>query len=104
MAVNKNIDDQQYKQTVASVFPTKFVPGSIVDQLLIRGREEGRIEGLEKGMEEGIGKGKLAGSIQTLQALLDDSISTDAELMGTETTALQTQVTQLKQRLRDRQA
>ncbi|MEM9826186.1 MAG: Rpn family recombination-promoting nuclease/putative transposase [Planctomycetota bacterium] len=39
MAVNKEIDDQQYKQTLASVFPTQFEVGSLADRLLTRGRD-----------------------------------------------------------------
>jgi hypothetical protein len=42
MSVNKDIDSQQYKQTLKSVFPTQFEPGSLADRLLIQGREEGR--------------------------------------------------------------
>ncbi|MBB3207325.1 putative transposase/invertase (TIGR01784 family) [Rhodopirellula rubra] len=98
MAVNKNIDDQQYKQTVASVFPTQFEPGSLADRLLIRGREEGR----EKGREEGMEKGKLAGTIQTLQGLLGDAVSTDAELLDMDVAQLKARVDLLQQRLRDR--
>ena len=41
MSVNKNIDSNEYKQTLASVFPTQFEPGSLADRLLIQGREEG---------------------------------------------------------------
>ncbi len=29
MSVNKNIDSQQYKQTLKSVFPTQFEPGEV---------------------------------------------------------------------------
>ena len=41
MTVNKNIDHEQYKQTLASILPTQFEPGSLADRLLIQGREEG---------------------------------------------------------------
>jgi hypothetical protein len=42
MSVNKDMDSPQYKQTLKSVFPTQFEPGSLADRLLIQGREEGR--------------------------------------------------------------
>ena len=45
MSLDKNIDSQQYKQTLKSVFPTQFEPGSLADRLLIQGREEGRLAG-----------------------------------------------------------
>ena len=61
MSVNKNIDSQQYKQTLKSVFPTQFEPGSLADRLLIQGREEGEQMGLERG--------KLTGKIQMLLEL-----------------------------------
>jgi hypothetical protein len=42
MTVNKNMDHEQYKQTLASILPTQFEPGSLADRLLIKGREERR--------------------------------------------------------------
>ena len=42
MSVNKNISESEYKQTLKSVFPTQFEPGSLADRLLTQGREEGR--------------------------------------------------------------
>ncbi len=57
-------DAPRYKQTLKSVFPTQFEPGSLADRLLIQGREEG----------------KLAGKIQTFQELLlGEPVSTDDE-------------------------
>lgn len=48
-AANKDIDAQQYKQTLKSVLPTQFEPGSLADRLLIQGRKEG----LERGILSG---------------------------------------------------
>ncbi|MCA9181000.1 MAG: hypothetical protein KDA51_06085 [Planctomycetales bacterium] len=96
MSVNKNIDSQQYKQTLKSVFPTQFEPGSLADRLLLQGREEGREEGMEKG--------KLAGKIQTLQELLGDEVSTDIALKPLSIVALTTVLNALQVRLRDRDA
>lgn len=100
MSVNKNIDSQQYKQTLKSVFPTQFEPGSLADRLLIQGREEGREEGQQIGLE----RGKLTGKIQMVQELLGDTPTTDAELEACGLDTLTTQLAVLQQRLRDRQA
>jgi len=48
MSANKQINSQQYRQTLKSVFPTQFEPGSLADRLLIQGREEGHQLGLVK--------------------------------------------------------
>jgi predicted transposase YdaD len=108
MSDNKDIDSQQYKQTLKSVFPTQFEPGSLADRLLIQGREEGREEGREQGLEEGLEQGreqgKLAGKIQTLQELLGDAVSTDDELLSRDRETLTTELTALQARLRRRDA
>jgi len=100
MAVNKNIDSQQYKQTLQSVFPTQFEPGSLADRLLTQGRQEGRQEGRTEGLE----KGKLAGRFQTLQELLGDVVMNDQELEALELQELNTLASELRQRLRSRDA
>ena len=64
------------------------------------GLAKGRVEGIEKGIE----KGKLAGKIQTLQELLGDAISGDAELVNSDSASLTAQIADLRKRLRDRQA
>jgi hypothetical protein len=96
MTVNKDIDAQQYKQTLKSVLPTQFEPGSLADRLLTQGREEGREEGLERGL--------LVGRIQTLQELLGEAPAPKCELAPLALDALTTQINELQQRLRDRQA
>jgi predicted transposase YdaD len=92
MAVNKNLDSQQYKQTLSSVLPTQYEPGSLADRLLTQGREEGREEG------------KLSGKIQILQELLGEPVASDSELRELNVDALNTQLANLQQRLRDRPA
>ena len=94
MAVNKNIDPQVYKQTLQSVFPTQFEPGSLADRLLNQGREEGREEGMEMG--------KLTGKIQMLQELLEDTVMSDQELNALELPALIRLAGELQQRMRSR--
>ncbi len=104
MSVNKQIDSQQYKQTLKSVFPTQFEPGSLADRLLIQGREEGREEGRQEGEQLGFAKGKLTAKIQMLQELLGDHPTTDEqfELQGID--AITAQLAELQNRLRDREA
>ena len=100
MTVNKSINSEQYKQTLKSILPTQFEPGSLADRLLIQGREEGREEGREKGREEG----KLAGQIQLLQQLLGDSPASDSELLARGAGKLTSLLAELQKRLRDRQS
>ncbi len=106
VAVNKNLDSQQYKQTLSSILPTLYEPGSLADRLLIQGRQEGlekgREEGLEKGREEGREEGKWAGKIQVLQELLEEPVTPDSELRGVSVENLTSQLAELQQRLRDR--
>ncbi len=59
-------------------------------------REEGRVEGREEG--------KLNGIIQTLQAILGDAVSTDAELANVDHEALNAQIQSLQSRMRSRDA
>ncbi|WP_145075606.1 PD-(D/E)XK nuclease family transposase [Aureliella helgolandensis] len=49
-------------------------------------------------------EGKLAGKIQLLQELLGDTLTTDSELQSKSIDTLTTQLAELQQRLRDRQA
>lgn len=101
MSVGRDIDSQQYKQTLKSVFPTQFEPGSLADRLLIQGREEGLEKGLEKGREEGR-KSALVETVSMLEDLLGEP-QTEAALLANEPlAALATRVAELRQRLRDR--
>jgi hypothetical protein len=86
MAVNRNIDHEQYKQTLASILPTQFEPGSLADRLLIQGREEG----------------ELIGKIQLLEELLGISGTATSELLALELETLRNRVTALQAELRRR--
>lgn len=61
-------------------------------------------EPAKKESTKGMEKGMLAGKIQTLQELLGERASTDAEQMAADATELSARNTALQQRLRDRQA
>lgn len=94
MSVNKNISESDYKQTLKSVFPTQFEPGSLADRLLTQGREEG--------LEEGLERGKMAGKIQLMQELLGEEVATDDKLRNLDEISLTNLLVELQQRLRDR--
>jgi hypothetical protein len=98
MSVNKNIDQQQYKQTLAGIFPTQFEPGSLADRLLAQGREEG----LEQGREQGLEQGELIGKIQVLEELLGVSSTSKSELIASSKETLLSKLVELQHRLRDR--
>jgi len=68
------------------------------------GREEGREQGREQGREEGREEGLLAGKIQLLQQLLGDDEMSLKDFSGRSQTELASMLTQLQERLRNRDA
>ena len=90
MSVNKDMNEAEYKQTLKSVFPTQFEPGSLADRLLTQGREEG------------LERGKMAGKIQLIQELLGEEVAPDDILRDLDEIALANQLVELQQRLRAR--
>jgi predicted transposase/invertase (TIGR01784 family) len=65
-------------------------------------RKEGREEGREEGERTGLAKGKLSGQIQLLQQLLGEQLTEDSKLESSSVDALEKQLAELQQRLRDR--
>jgi predicted transposase/invertase (TIGR01784 family) len=63
---------------------------------------DARQEGIEIGEQRGEQRGKLKASIQIYQGLLGDSVTSDTELSSQSVESLETMVTQLQKRLRDR--
>ena len=92
MSVNKNIGAQEYKQTLKSVFPTQFEPGSLADRLLIQGREEG------------LERGELRGKIHLLQEMMGEQLTANEDLDSQPFSELSTLITQLQSRLRNRKS
>ena len=90
MATSAALPMETLTMTVQKIFPTQIEPGSIADQLLKKGREEGREEG------------ELFGRIRLLQKLLGLSQSTDAELITKSSADLDAMATELQAQLRMR--
>ena len=63
------------------VFPTQIEPGSIADQLLKRGRQEGFEEGLEEGRQEAIQEFEIS-CIQILQECLGVPVESTSSLQS----------------------
>ncbi|MCY2981309.1 MAG: hypothetical protein NTU79_21825 [Planctomycetota bacterium] len=69
---------------------------------LIDARQEGRQEGIEIGEQRGDQRGKLKASIQIYEGLLGDSVTSESILSSRSTEELESMVTNLQKRLRDR--
>ena len=63
---------------------------------------DARREGIEIGEERGEKRGKLKASIQIYEGLLGDAVTSDSDLSNRSIEALESMVTQLQKRLRDR--
>ncbi|MEZ6133939.1 MAG: Rpn family recombination-promoting nuclease/putative transposase [Pirellulaceae bacterium] len=94
MTVNKDIGAEEYKQTLKSILPTQFEPGSLADRLLIQGREEGR--------EEGLKRGELRGKLQLLQEMLGEPLTANEELDRRPLSEISRLIIQLQSRMRNR--
>ncbi|MEZ6135212.1 MAG: hypothetical protein R3C53_09910 [Pirellulaceae bacterium] len=66
--------------------------------------QEGEARGRKIGLEEGREEGMVAGKIQLLQELLGDRIASKLELHAKPLVDLESQLAQLQQRLRNRDA
>jgi hypothetical protein len=75
MAVSRVIPLETLAMTVQKIFPTQIEPGSIADQLLKKGREEGRVEEVSK--SEVKGEIKL---VRALQEILGVEVSEESSL------------------------
>jgi len=66
MATSQSIPAEVLSMTLQKVFPTQIEPGSIADQLLKRGRQEGHLEGRQEGRMEGLMEGRQEGHLEGL--------------------------------------
>ena len=67
--------------TLQKVFPTQIEPGSIADQLLKRGHQEGRQEGHQEGRQEAMHEGEIS-CIQILQECLGVPVESTSSLQS----------------------
>jgi len=81
------VDGEQYEQTLSSILPTQFEPGSLADRLLIQGREEGREEGEKIGVL--VGKVQLLGATVTSKS---DLLASDPETLRNRVISLQAEL------------
>ena len=65
-------------------------------------RQEGIEIGEKRGEKRGDERGKLKASIQIYESLLGDAVTSDSDLSNRSIEALESMVTQLQKRLRDR--
>jgi len=72
MSVNKSITQEEFAETVRSVWPVQIESGSLADKLLEKGREEG--------IEIGEARGEARGIIKTLQGILGIAMDDDEAL------------------------
>jgi hypothetical protein len=73
--VSPSIPMETLAMTIQKIFPTQIEPGSIADQYITKGRQEGiqegRQAGRQEGRQEGIQEGLKEGEIHLIQTLQD---------------------------------
>ena len=79
--------------TIQKIFPTQIEPGSIADQYITKGRQEGIQEGLKEGEIH---------LIQTLQEILGLPLTDASKFQDRSLEQLQTIATELRQQIPDR--
>ncbi|MFM7518617.1 MAG: hypothetical protein ACKO3V_16900, partial [Pirellula sp.] len=92
-AVSPSIPLEVLEMTIEKIFPMQYEPGSIADQYIKKGRQEGLQEGLKEGEIH---------LIQTLQEILGLPISDEATLEGQSLEQLQAFTVELRQQFRNR--
>jgi hypothetical protein len=107
--VSPSIPMETLAMTIQKIFPTQIEPGSIADQYIKKGRQEGiqegRQEGRQEGHKEGIQEGLKGGEIhliQTLQDILGLPTSDASSLQDRSLEQLQAITGELRQQFRDR--
>jgi len=83
------------------VFPTQIEPGSIADQLLKRGRQEGFEEGLEEGRQEAIQEFEIS-CIQILQECLGVPVESTSSLQSCSLDELRLKTADLRSQIQRR--
>jgi hypothetical protein len=103
--VSPSIPMETLAMTIQKIFPTQIEPGSIADQYITKGRQEGIQEGRQEGRQEGIQEGLKEGEIhliQTLQEILGLPLTDASKFQDRSLEQLQTIATELRQQIPDR--
>ena len=112
-AVSPSIPLETLEMTIEKIFPMQFEPGSIADQYIKKGRQEGIQEGRQEGLLEGIKEGRQEGRqegrkegeiqlINTLQEILGLTLSDASSFQDRSLEQLQAITNELRQQIRDR--
>lgn len=96
-ALSRVIPLETLAMTVQKTFPTQIEQGSIADQLLKKGREEGRVE--EESKSEVKGEIKL---VRALQEILGVEVSDESILQGKSIEELQALTAELRDLIKKR--
>jgi predicted transposase/invertase (TIGR01784 family) len=91
--VSPSIPMETLAMTIQKIFPTQIEPGSIADQYITKGRQEGIQEGLKEGEIH---------LIQTLQEILGLPLTDASKFQDRSLEQLQTIATELRQQIPDR--
>jgi hypothetical protein len=111
--VSPSIPMETLAMTIQKIFPTQIEPGSIADQYIKKGRQEGIQEGRQEGLLEGIKEGRQEGRqegrkegeiqlINTLQEILGLTLSDASSFQDRSLEQLQAITNELRQQIRDR--
>ena len=90
MSVNPVVGEEKMNELFSEFWPVKPEPGSVADQLLNKGREEGEIKGEIK-------------LVRTLQSILGILQSTDEQISGKNLEDLQVITESLQKQIVNRQ-
>ena len=96
-AVSPSIPLEVLEMNFEKMFPMQYEPGSIADQYIKKGRQEG----LQEGRQEGLKEGEIH-LIQALQEILGLPLSDAATLEDRSLEQLQSITGKLRQQFRDR--
>lgn len=96
-AVSPSIPLEVLEMNFEKMFPMQYEPGSIADQYIKKGRQEG----LQEGRQEGLKEGQIH-LIQALQEILGLPLSDAATLEDRSLEQLQSITGKLRQQFRDR--
>jgi len=99
--VSPSIPMETLAMTIQKIFPTQIEPGSIADQYIKKGRQEGIQEGRQEGRQEGLKEGEIQ-LIHTLQDILGVPLTDASNFQDRSLEQLQAITIGLRQQIRAR--